>query len=136
MTTSSLALQEALYAALTTNTDLLYLLGGANVFDAVPRNARYPYVTIGQSTVRDWSTATEDGDEHILTLHVWSRARGGEETQAIMSAARMALVDVSPTLTGHRLINLRHVSSEARREADGETCHGLMRLRAVTEPTL
>ena len=39
------------------------------------------------------------------------------------------------TLTGHRLINLRHEFSEARRDPDGETTHGIARFRAVTEPS-
>jgi len=36
-------------------------------------------------------------------------------------------------LSGHRLINLRHEFSEARRDSDGETFHGIARFRAVTE---
>ena len=48
---------------------------------------------------------------------------------------RAALHDQPLTLSGHRLINLRHEHSEARREPDGETYHGIARFRATTEPT-
>ena len=51
-----------------------------------------------------------------------------------MGAVRTALHDQPLTLTGHRLINLRHEFSEARRDPDGETIHGIARFRAVTEP--
>ncbi len=70
----------------------------------------------------------------MLTLHVWSRASGRKETYIIMSALREALHDKPLTLDGHRLINIRHEISEARRETDGDTYHGIVRYRAVTEP--
>lgn len=40
-------------------------LGGARVYDDVPKRAEFPYLTFGQTTERDWSTATEPGHEHI-----------------------------------------------------------------------
>lgn len=134
MASSSTHLQQSVHAALTADPAIIGLLGAPNVFDDVPRAARHPYITIGQSLVKDWSTGTEEGDEHILTLHVWSRAKGRQETHEIMAAVRAALADAPLSLTGHRLVNLRHEFSEARRDPDGETYHGLVRLRAVTEP--
>ncbi len=134
MPTASFALQKAIHAALTTNAALLALLGGPRVYDDVPRGAPFPYVTFAQSTERDWSTGSEEGGEHIVTLHVWSRAAGSKEAQEIIGAVRAALHDQALALTGHRLVNLRREFSEVRRDADGETTHGLVRLRAVTEP--
>ncbi len=100
----------------------------------MPREAEPPYLTFGQSTVRDWSTGTEDGSEHILTLHVWSRAAGERETHEIMNAVRAALHDAAIAVDGHHLVNLRHEFSDALRDPDGETYHGVVRYRAVTEP--
>ena len=134
MPSASFALQKAMHAALTTNPALLALLGGPRVYDHVPRGAAFPYVTFGQSTERDWSTGSEPGHEHLVTLHVWSRAAGGKEAQEIIGAVRAALHDQPLALTGHRLVNLRQEFAEVRRDADGETTHGLVRLRAVTEP--
>lgn len=128
------SLQQAIYSAVTTNAALNTLIGPPRLYDDVPQNAVFPYLTLGQSTTRDWSTATEAGDEHRLTLHVWSRAGGRREAQEIMGALKAALHDQPLTLTGHRLINLTHELSEARREPDGDTYHGLVRFRAVTEP--
>ena len=34
----------------------------------------------------------------------------------------------------HHLVNLRHEFSEARLDPDGDTFHGIVRYRAVTEP--
>jgi Protein of unknown function (DUF3168) len=134
MSSSSWALQQSIFAKLTSDAPLLALLGAPRLYDDVPQGADFPYLTFGQSLVRDWSTGTEDGNEHVLTLHVWSQARGKKETQEIMGALRTALHDQSLTLSGHRLINLRHEHSEARRDPDGETIHGIVRYRATTEP--
>jgi hypothetical protein len=51
-----------------------------------------------------------------------------------MGAVHDALHDRDLALEGHRLVNLRHELSEARREPDGDTYHGIVRYRAVTEP--
>ena len=134
MASAGWALQRAVYERLTSAAEVTATLGGPNVYDDVPRGATYPYLTIGQSSTRDWSTASEDGEEHTLTLHVWTRSRGRRQVQVIMSAVRTALHDASLTLSGYALVNLRHELSEARRDGDGETYHGLMRFRAVTEP--
>jgi hypothetical protein len=134
MPSSSWALQQALYGVLTGNAALAALIGPPRIYDDVPQGAALPYLTIGQSTVRDWSTGTESGEEHILTLHVWSRAGGRKETHEVMEALRLAVHDQPLVLAGHRLVNLRHELSEARRDPDGETYHGTVRLRAVTEP--
>jgi len=134
MSSSGWALQRSIYAALVNDTPIVSLLGGTRVYDDVPQGAAFPYLTFGQSTLRDWSTGSDDGDEHLLTLHVWSRSAGRKQTHEIMSALREALHDRPLTLDGHRLISIRHEFSEARRDPDGDTYHGIVRYRAVTEP--
>ena len=134
MTSAGWSLQRSVFQALIADGKLTGLLGGERVYDHVPRGASFPYVTFGQSVERDWSTGGEDGSEHILTLHVWSQSAGRKQAEAIMAAMRRALHDRSLALSGYRLINLRHEFSDARRDPDGETVHGIMRLRAVTEP--
>src|SRR5262245_37804789 len=115
MPSASWALQQSIFARLSADAPLVALLGAARVFDDVPQGSDFPYLTFGQSTARDWSTGSEDGSEHILTLHVWSKERGKRQAQEIMGAVRTALHDQALTLPGHRLINLRHEFSEARR---------------------
>lgn len=131
---ASWALQRSLYQALANSLDLVTLLGGVRIYDDAPQAASFPFITIGQSVVRDWSTGSEDGAEHSLTLHVWSRTGGKKEMQAIIEAIRAALHDQPLTLEDHYLVNLRHEFSEARLDPDGDTFHGIVRYRAVTEP--
>lgn len=127
-------LQKAVYGKLVANAGLTALLGGPRVYDDVPRGAAFPYVTFGPSTVRDWSTGTEAGSEHLFTLRVWSKAGGEREVHLVLDALRAALHEASLTLSGHRLVSLRHEASEAARGGDGETYQGTARFRAVTEP--
>lgn len=134
MPTSSWSLQQAVHAAISTDPGVVGLIGPPRLFDDVPQGTPFPYLTLGQSIVRDWSTSTDTGDEHTFTLHVWSRASGRKEVHDILGALRAALHNRSLALAGHRLVNLRHEQCEARRDPDGETYHGILRLRAVTEP--
>ncbi len=134
MASASWALQQAIFAALTADTGLTSLLGGNRVYDDVPARAEFPYVTFALTNERDWGTGSEDGSEHLLTLHVWSRGSGRRQAHEIMGALRRVLHDAALTLTGYRLVNLRHEFSETRRDPDGETYHGITRYRAVTEP--
>ena len=76
----------------------------------------------------------EDGTEHSLTLHVWSRADSAQEVHEIIDTLKTLLHDQPLTLQDHDLVNLRHEFTEARIDPDGETMHGIVRYRAVTEP--
>jgi hypothetical protein len=131
---ASWAVQRGIYQALAGSSGLSALLGGARVYDDPPQAASYPFVSLGQSVIRDWSTGTEDGAEHMLTLHVWSRSGGKKQVHEIIDAIKTVLHDQPLTLADHHLINLRHELSEARQDPDGDTFHGIVRYRAVTEP--
>jgi hypothetical protein len=134
MPSAAWELQKAVYGALVDDSGVLALLGGPRVYDDVPRGAAFPYLTFGPGVARDWSTGTEAGTEHLLTLRVWSRAGGEREVHQILDAIRAALHDAALAPAGHRLVNLRHEASETQRDADGETYLGSARFRAVTEP--
>lgn len=134
MPSASWALQKALHVQLTADAGLAALLGGPRIYDDVPRNPNFPYVTYGGSTVRDWSTGSDDGHEHIVTLHAWTRGAGRKPAHELLGAIENALDQQALVLDGHRLISLRHEFSDVRREADAETWHGMLRLRATTEP--
>jgi hypothetical protein len=134
MPASAVSLRAAIHAALMNDAPLAALLGAAKIHDEPPRDAALPYVTLGDNVVADASTATEPGEEHTLTLHVWSRQGGHREAHVIAGAVLEALIDTPLALDGHRLVNLRFIVADVRRESDGRTYHGIVRLRAVTEP--
>ena len=124
------SLQRGIYQALANSSQL----GGTHIYDDPPQAASYPFISLGKSLLRDWSTGTEDGAEHLLTLHVWSRAGGKKQVHDIIEAIKSTLHNHPLSLVDDELVNLRHEFSEARPDPDGDTYHGIVRYRAVTEP--
>ena len=113
---------------------LAALLGGPRVYDEAPANVAFPYVTLGEQRVSDFSTDGDAGVEHQLTLHAWSRQGGHRQAHLVAGALLQALDDAPLALADHRLVNFRFAVADVRREADGRTYHALVRFRAVTEP--
>ena len=135
MPSAHVALRAAVHAALIADARVAAALGGAKVYDEPPRNAVFPYVTLGDARILD--AAADDGptQEHLLTLHAWSQQGGHKEAHVIAGALLQALDDVPLSPAGCRLVNLRFTVADIRREADGRTYHALVRFRAVTETT-
>ena len=86
------------------------------------------------SFVEDERTATEPGEEHIVTLDIWSDASGHRQAQAIAAAVRAALHDAALTLAGHRLVLLFHRDTRLSRDGKSRFHRAEMQFRAVTEP--
>lgn len=129
----SSALRAALYTALRDHAPLTAALGGPRVYDMPPAAPEFPYVTLGEAQVLDWSSGTEAGEEHRLTLHIWSRQPGHGEAHDLAALVQEALHDVPLPVAGARLINLRASGAEFRREAGGRTTRAVLRFRAVLE---
>jgi len=131
MSSASWALQQTVFAVLTASDAVKSLTGDPpRVFDAVPRDAVFPYIVIGDDSETDAGTATDAGSEHALSIHVWSRAGGRREIKLAAEAVRQCLDATAPALSGHTLVDLRYLSAEFARETDGETFHAIVRFRA------
>ncbi len=135
MASAASELQKAVFAALTGDAELQGEMGGdVRLHDHAPANVEFPYLAFGRTSVFDWSTATEDGNEHLFTLHVWSKSKGKAEALRLMELVRARLHDVSPELETHALVHLRLEYEEVRFNEDLAVYHGMLRFRAVTEP--
>ena len=130
-------LQKAVLGVLGGNAPLVAKLGGPKILDHAPATVAFPYITFGRTSVFDWSTATEDGAEHLFTLHIWSKGRGKAEALDVMEAVRDLLHDAEIALAGgQQLVNLRHEFAEVRFDDNHSVYHGALRFRAVTEPSV
>lgn len=129
---ADLALQKAIFEKLAGDAGVTALVG-ARIYDNPPGDVIFPYLTLGEAQVDDWSDDGQAGAEHRLSLHVFSRVGGRAEAKAVMGAVNATLHDAGLTLEGHRLINLRFLNAETRQENDGATWRGTIRFRAVTE---
>ena len=109
------------------------LLGGVRIFANAPKDGTFPYVTLGESVATDWDESDVTASDHVVTLHVWTRAGGTEETREIIGAVHNALNDAPLELPDRSNVSLRHEFSEARRDPVNEAYHGIIRYRAVPD---
>ncbi len=95
------ALQKALFQALSGDGVLTGLIGAGRIFDRQVTRAPLPYIVFGEIVSQDWSTASETGSEHRVTIDVWSGAEGRAQAQAIAAAIHDILHDADLTLATH-----------------------------------
>jgi hypothetical protein len=130
----SQTLRKSINQALKASSDLADLLGGVRIYDRPPEPAGFPFITVGQSALRDWSAGPEDGADQRLTVHVWSPFGGKKHMHDIIKAVRTSLNDW-PLAAGRERITLNHEFSEARLDPEGDSFHGIIRYRATTAPS-
>ena len=130
---ASFTLQHAIIAQLKQDTALLALLGGDRVFDAVPAKAVCPYLSYGPVSMRDWSTGSNAGQEHFISISFYSRQPGFREAYALSDTVIESLESAELELDGHKLIFFRFDTAEFRRENDSLTTRALISFRALTE---
>jgi hypothetical protein len=131
--TAANELLQAIHAALAGDAGLTGLIGAEGIRDRLITGRKLPCVVIADLVSNDFSTSTEPGEEHFLTLQIWSDASGQRQVQQIAGIVRDLLQDASLSLSGHALVNLRHLSTKARREPRTRLFLAEMRFRAVTE---
>ena len=129
-----LGVQQAMIAALVMRPTLTSLLGGAHVYDELPRGATVPNVIFTTIETRDWSVADQKAHESFVSLEINSKSRGRAQAQSIIQEIETALDGAPLTLTGHTLVNLRCVFISAARPRTKDFFTATMRFRAATEP--
>jgi Protein of unknown function (DUF3168) len=133
MTSPIVAFKAAVQQWLLLDMALLGLLREAKIFADQPKHAAYPHIAFITALARDNGTSSDEGHILELTLAIWSRHRGSEESLTITAAIEQRLGTLPKALNGHRLINLIVRSVEPTRLRDGETWRTDLRIRAVTE---
>lgn len=124
MKTALFPLQIAIYNRLKSNPDL-------TVYDAVPEGAAFPYVSIGEDTVVDESTKTDNGEEITHTLHVYSSYNGRKEVKEIMNKVLETLTNEPLQLGSGFFMESFNLDMMQVLETSGTPLkHGVMRFRA------
>lgn len=121
-------LQKAIYTALAA------ALSPAKVYDHVPQKKEFPYAVIGDSEAREFDTTTELGQEHVVTIHYYTRhTKGKRAVHEAQRAIYNALHDQNLALeAGAALVLLLQDFATAVLDPDGETYHGVSQFRAIT----
>jgi predicted oxidoreductase len=134
MSTSSVAaLRKAIHVKLAGASALVAALGGSKISDEAPRNADPPYLIFADTQVRDWSSSLSRGAEHIFVIAVWSAERGTRQAIEIGNSVIDLLDDALLDFDGYKLVNLRFVQFETKREGNGRFARVNLRFRAATE---
>ncbi|TCQ12326.1 uncharacterized protein DUF3168 [Rhizobium sp. PP-F2F-G36] len=128
------ALQAAVFAKLSGDAALSAALGDGGIHDRLLERAEHPYLRLAGIESSDWSTASEPGEEHAMTIEVRGGEGGNRVAQEIAGRVRGLLHDAGLTLAGHHLVNLRHEETRTARDGAARGHVAVMRFRAVTEP--
>lgn len=131
MSSASLSLQTAIYDALTGDAALMALVDA--IYDHVPEDAALPYVQIGDGSVSPFSATGLEGEDHKLTLHVWTQAHGLSGAKQIMAAVRDVLDGAALTVGGAHLVLMSFTFSDILRDPEAGTQHGVLQFRALTQ---
>jgi Protein of unknown function (DUF3168) len=134
MISSGLSVQQAMRAALLARAPLLTLLGGAQIFDELPRGAAAPYVFFSGIETRDWSVCDQKAHEHFITIETQTNSRSRSAAQTIAHEIEQALDNAVLTLVDHKLVNLRIIFATVARAKSTDNYNVIQRFRAATEP--
>ncbi|MFF9146321.1 DUF3168 domain-containing protein [Streptomyces sp. NPDC014861] len=129
-----LAVQGAVYAVLSADATLTGDLG-VGVYDAVPEEASFPYVVLGEATEVPANSQDRHGRDVVITLHVWTRALGhtegleiGQRIQALLDHQPLSIPGLDHVATlfefGQTLVDP---------EPPGDIRHLVLRYRVRTE---
>jgi len=131
---AAISLLAHVHAKLISDGELTALLGGPRVYDLVPSRVRPPYLTFGPSDHLDWSTSSEEGEEHAIVINAWSRKRGRKEALQIAAAVKTALADLRGQLGDQMLVNFTHEFTRGERDEEEGLFVARLNFRVVTEP--
>jgi Protein of unknown function (DUF3168) len=120
-------LQQAIYAVLTADTS-----GPYPVYDAVPRDAAMPYLTIGEATLTKYATDESSGYEAVVTIHAWSKYAGRKEAEEMLDYVRGLLDRSSLDITG--FIGCSFEQAQNFLDQDGTSRHGVIQFRVLVLP--
>ena len=121
------ALQAALYQRLSAALTV-------PVYDAVPPETPYPYVTLDREFSDNVSPITgRKRDNRLFYLSVWSDYQGQAEVKRINAEIAAALDEVKLPLSTGNAVSVRVMRTETSRESDGVTYMGSVTLRIITQ---
>jgi hypothetical protein len=133
MTFGPTAVQTAIYSRLTGDATLMALING--VYDFVPDNKAFPFVTIGMADWTDRGSHTTEGYTGLVTVNSWTQARGRKTNLAILDEIDRLLHNVSLSVSGWGVISLRRDMTTVLVEDDAVTYHGIIRFKFLIGET-
>lgn len=131
MSSAAFPIQQSIYGKLTGDAELMNKIKG--VFDDVPENQPFPYITIGEMTSGPFRTFSRFGEEITIMLHIWSRYKGFKEASEILADMNRLLADQALEVPGYDVVACFYEFSQTMRDEDGITRHIPVRYRIQLE---
>jgi hypothetical protein len=133
-------LQQALHAAISSDARCTAFFA-ARVFDGAPpagpdAAAEGLYLTIGDETVTDWSTASDRGARHQVTLTVHAPRHGFAEAKQAAAEVSDVVLDGPLGLSRGRVVGVRFVGARTRRSENDALRQIEMRFSITLEDTV
>lgn len=108
-------------------------LVGQRVYDRIPDNPVFPYISMGPMQEINEYPDCIDGAELAVQIDAWSRAVGSPEVKRIANAVHVALNDADVDLPVNACCYLTLTNTIHLRDPDGITEHAAMTLEAFVE---
>ncbi|MEE9347597.1 MAG: DUF3168 domain-containing protein [Robiginitomaculum sp.] len=129
------SLAAAVHNALSNDLAIQSQLGQIpRLYDYVPEDPIYPYLTYGALRIVDESGDDSPLTGHTMTLHIWSRYGGRAEVLDILNAVRRVVESGAVSPNDARLVGANVLYMDSFRTSDGRGLHGLIRVSFKTEP--
>jgi Protein of unknown function (DUF3168) len=134
MATPELELQGAIVARLKADPAVTTLVN-SRIYDAVPTNAVFPYVSIGPVDSLQDDFDCINGLVVAQQIDCWSRGVGYPEAKKMVDAVRAALHDreADMPLATNAMSLLECRNTRFTRDPDGLTSHGILSFEAAIE---
>ncbi len=133
---AQLELSKALYTRFLAATASGQPLEGVGIHDYVTQASAYPYITIGEMFPTDYSDKSDQGQEIILQIHVWSQKTSSLELKTIQAAIYNLLHNQPLTITGQINYLIRfQMAVGLQPESDGITRQAVLKYRILTQAT-
>lgn len=125
-------LQKAIWSALAESSPAV---AGGRVYDQVPGDPTFPYVTIGDEQVLDDGNSCGDAWEVFSDIHVWSRPASGSKAEAKGIVADIVpLVVAIAGVENFDVVSAQLQNSRTVRDPDGLTEHAVLTFRFLLDP--
>lgn len=122
--------QKAIHAALIA-ADVC----SGRIYDQVPSDRVYPYITIGDELVSDDSNSCGDAWSVYPDIHAWSRPKSGSKSEVKKLIAQIVeVLNTELALDGFEIVLVEFESARTLRERDGITEHSIITLRYDVQP--
>ncbi|MCH2096735.1 MAG: DUF3168 domain-containing protein [Rhodobacteraceae bacterium] len=129
----SVAFQTAVFEALTNDGALAKLIGD-RVFDNVPQDAEYPYVSFGPTDFFPSDVEGVSGRVEALQIDVWSEDHGRKrECKTICDAVKSALHEVDLELDAGAVDRIQVTGVRVFLDKDNITAHGIISVECEIE---